>query len=633
MLNKTYSFGAQLLAEGHSSSGKSAQPASGAADSVYRSTSQHTRFRLWAPSVQSVNVLLYPGTDNAGDEIAFPMQALDDGWYQADIACGAGTLYRFECLHHDGSVVRVADPASRQQHHDVHDASVVTDPHAYRWQYPLWRGRPWHETVLYELHVGALDGFAGVQHKLAELAALGITAIELMPIADFPGTRNWGYDGVLPYAVDAAYGTPEQLKALIDTAHGLGMMVFLDVVYNHFGADGNYLGAYAKPFFRNDTHTPWGAEIDFRQPAVRQFFTENALFWLQEYRFDGLRFDAVHMIRQQDWLVEVGQRIRDEIGQGANNARHVHLVLENDDNNAHLLGHTADAPYDAQWNDDGHHVLHALLTGESDHYYRDYSEHPAQKLARCLAEGFVYQGDPSPFRDNALRGESSAGLPPTSFVLFLQNHDQIGNRAFGDRLTTLARPAALRAAMALVLLSPQIPMLFMGEEIGATQPFLYFTSYTDLDLARAVRDGRRQEFAGFAAFADPLQRQRIPDPNQLETYAASIPQPAPDARQWQDWVRVLLTARHNKLMPFLHHCHSLGAAVLGDAAVCARWRLDDGRVLVIALNLGDLDAAVSLDQITQTGGTDVLFDTGDVLTALERDFLPADSLIALLEPA
>jgi maltooligosyltrehalose trehalohydrolase len=650
MSNRFYSFGAQLLRAAHAAS-----------DDV-----DHTVFRLWAPSAQAVSVLLYEMRDAAlagasNDEtnnetnheakndapdqdtgaVAFPMQALDDGWYQAELACGAGTRYRFECVRQDGSVLRFADPASRRQHCDVHDVSVVVDPDSYHWQYPLWRGRPWCETVLYELHVGVLGqpggGFAGVEHKLPELAALGITAIELMPIADFPGTRNWGYDGVLPYAPDAAYGTPEQLKALIDTAHGLGMMVFLDVVYNHFGPDGNYLGAYAQSFFRDDIHTPWGQAIDFRQPAVRSFFTENALYWLREYRFDGLRFDAVHAISEQDWLVEMGQRIRSEIG----GERHIHLVLENDDNAAHLLGYTpghasenkSSAPYDAQWNDDGHHVLHTLLTGEREHYYRDYCDHPAKKLARCLAEGFVYQGEPSPFRNNTARGEISTQLPTTSFVLFLQNHDQIGNRAFGERLTTLARPSALRAAMALVLLSPQIPLLFMGEEVGATAPFLYFTSYTDQGLAQAVRDGRRQEFVGFAAFADPLQRQRIPDPNRLETYAASIPHPAPDAQTWQDWVRTLLAIRHDRIMRHLPGCHALHANVLGEAAVCARWQLGDGRKLVIAINLSAQEAGVKLEQITQTGGTDILFDSGGVLAALGRDCLPADSLLALLEPA
>ncbi len=277
-----YTFGAQLLHERYTA---------GHAES-------RTRFRLWAPSAKAANVLI--------DSIAYPMLSLPDGWYETDIRCDAGTHYRFETVGEDDAVLRFADPASRAQAGDVHDASIVVDPDAYHWQFPLWHGRPWRETVLYELHVGTSGGFAGAMHRLPALAELGITAIELMPVADFPGPRNWGYDGALPYAPDAAYGTPEQLKALIDTAHGLGMMVFLDVVYNHFGPDGNYLGAYAKPFFRDDIHTPWGQAIDFRRREVRDFFTENALYWLVEYRFDGLRFDAAHAILEQDWLEEMG---------------------------------------------------------------------------------------------------------------------------------------------------------------------------------------------------------------------------------------------------------------------------------------------------------------------------------------
>lgn len=599
------SFGAQLMQDGH------------------------TRFRLWAPDARAVNVLLA----DADNEVAYPMQELTDGWYEATIRCDAGTRYRFETILRDGPILRVADPASRAQAGDVHDASIVVDPRGYRWLNPLWRGRPWHETVLYELHVGILGGFEAAMHRLPALAELGITAIELMPVADFPGARNWGYDGVLPYAPDAAYGTPEQLKALIDTAHGLGMMVFLDVVYNHFGPDGNYLGAYAKSFFREDVHTPWGQAIDFRRREVRDFFTENALFWLIEYRFDGLRFDAVHAIGEQDWLPEMGQRIRDVIGKEAHNARHVHLVLEHDGNAARLLGNTKAAPFDAQWNDDGHHVLHVLLTGERDHYYRDYCEQPEEKLARCLAEGFVYQGEPSPFRNGEARGEPSAQLPPSAFVLFLQNHDQIGNRAFGERLTTLARPSALRAAMALVLLSPQIPLLFMGEEIGTTQPFLYFTSHTGSDLAAAVRDGRRQEFAGFPAFADPHARERIPDPNEASTFDTSIPVAGPHAAEWHAWVHTLLTIRRTHLMPHLAGCRAIDACVLGETVVAARWQLGDGRVLAIAINLSASDANVTLDAIAKTGGTDLLFETSGTLTALGRDCLPADSFIALLEPA
>jgi maltooligosyltrehalose trehalohydrolase len=600
---RTYTFGAQLL-HAEYTAGKNAG---------------QTRFRLWAPSVQAASVLI--------DEIAYPMQALPDGWHEVDIRCGAGTHYKFETVGEDGTILRFADPASHAQAGDVHDDSIVVDPLAYHWQFPLWHGRPWRETVLYELHVGILGGFSAVMHRLPELAELGITAIELMPVADFPGARNWGYDGVLPYAPDAAYGTPEQLKALIDTAHGLGMMVFLDVVYNHFGPDGNYLGAYAKPFFRDDIHTPWGQAIDFRKREVRDFFTENALYWLTEYRFDGLRFDAVHVITEQDWLVEMGQRIRKEI----HSERHVHLVLEHDGNAARLLGNTPEAPFDAQWNDDGHHVLHTLLTGERDHYYRDYSDRPAEKLARCLAEGFVYQGERTITKDEP-RGEPSAFLPPSAFVLFLQNHDQIGNRAFGDRLTTLARPSALRAAQALVLLSPQIPLLFMGEEIGATQPFLFFTSHT-AELAQAVRDGRRQEFAGFAAFADPAQREKIPDPNQPDTLTQSIPAVNEHSREWHAWIYTLLTIRHKHLFHRLADCIALGACVLGDAAVAARWQLHDGTVLAIAINLSDQSVSVTLDAIAKTGGADLLFETGGTLASLASDCLPADSFLALLEPA
>lgn len=610
MSRSDYSFGAQLLQDGHAA--------------------HRTRFRLWAPSAKAASVLL-------DEQTAFPLQALDEGWYQTEIACGAGTRYRFEIVNQDDSILRCADPASRAQAGDVHDASVVLDPLAYHWLNPLWRGRPWHETVLYELHVGALGGFEGVTRRLLELAELGITAIELMPLADFPGARNWGYDGVLPYAPDASYGTPEQLKALIDIAHSLGMMVFLDVVYNHFGPDGNYLGVYAKPFFRDDLDTPWGQAIDFRKREVRDFFTENALYWLREYRFDGLRFDAMHAISEQDWLQEMAQRIRREIGKETHNARHVHLVLEHDGNAAHLLADQADAPsdasFDAQWNDDGHHALHVLLTGERDAYYIDYCERPAEKLARCLAEGFIYQGEPSSFRKNLRRGEASAHLPPSAFVLFLQNHDQIGNRAYGERMTTLARPSALHAAMALLLLSPQIPLLFMGEEFGATQPFLYFTSYTDPALAAAVRDGRRQEFTHAAAFADPQQRERIPDPNLPATFNASIPHEGGDAAQWRNWTHALLTVRRQQIMPRLRACRALGARTLDDAAVCARWQFGDGSILAIAINLSNRPLKLSLDAIAKTGGADLLFETEDALASLGRDCLPADSFIALLEPA
>jgi maltooligosyltrehalose trehalohydrolase len=599
MSNFEYTFGPQLLANGE------------------------TRFRLWAPSVKAANVLI--------GEATYPLQPTADGWYQAQIPCASGTRYQFETINEDGSVLRFADPASRAQAGGVHAESVVVDGGAYRWRNTQWSGRPWQETVLYELHVGAFGGFEGVMQRLPQLAELGITAIELMPIAEFPGKHNWGYDGVLPYAPDSSYGSPEQLKALIDAAHDLGLMVFLDVVYNHFGPDGNYLSTYAKPFFRDDIETPWGQAIDFRQQQVSDFFIENAIYWLREYRFDGLRFDAVHAISEQGWLKTMGQRIRQVIGEESDNARHVHLVLEHDGNAAHLLGDTEQAPFNAQWNDDGHHALHVLLTGEHDHYYRNYSDDTTQKLARCLAEGFIYQGETIATTGEP-RGEPSAYLPPSAFVLFLQNHDQIGNRAFGERLSELARPSALRAATALLLLSPQIPLLFMGEEFGATQPFLYFTDHSP-ELADAVRDGRRQEFAGFEAFADPQQREKIPDPNAESTFEKSIPEEGRDADAWRDWVHGLLSLRRSRLVPQLANCRALGSCVLGDAAVAARWRLNDGSVLALALNLSPQSATVKLDAIAKTGGADLLFETAGTLAALGNDSLPGDSFIALLEPA
>jgi maltooligosyltrehalose trehalohydrolase len=467
---------------------------------------------------------------------------------------------------------------------------VRTAPFA--WQHPEWRGRPWTEVVLYEVHAGVAGGFRGVQEDLPRLHALGVTAIELMPIADFPGQRNWGYDGVLPYAPDAAYGSPDDLRQLIDAAHGLGLMVFLDVVYNHFGPDGNYLGLYAPQFFRDDVHTPWGPAIDFRRREVRDYFICNVLMWLMEYRLDGLRFDAVHAIGQPDWIEEMAASVRATVEPD----RHVHLVLENH-NAASLLRSSADA----QWNDDGHNVLHVLLTGEDNGYYADYAHDTVGKLARVLAEGWVYQGEHSAYL-SAARGEACADLPPYAHVLFLQNHDQIGNRAFGERLTTLASEPALEAAIALQMLCPQIPLIFMGEETAATTPFLFFTDHHG-DLATAVREGRRKEFAGFAAFADAESCERIPDPNAPETFAASIPRAESPARF--AFYQRLIALRMQEIVPRLPGTTSLGAEPIGPKAVLARWRLGDGSRLTIVTNLAE--TAISFD--TPSGR--LLFAIGD----------------------
>jgi malto-oligosyltrehalose trehalohydrolase len=445
-----------------------------------------------------------------------------------------------------------------------------------------WNGRAWGETVLYECHAGLMGGFNGIAARLPELAQLGITAVELMPIAAFPGAHNWGYDGVLPYAVAESCGTLEELRDLIACAHGLGISVFLDVVYNHFGPDGNYLPLYAKSFFRDDKPTPWGAAIDFRTPQVRQFFADNARYWLFEIGFDGLRFDAVHaIVDEEGWLDGLATELRAQAGD-----RQIHLVLENEDNDAEHLRQG----FDAQWNDDIHHAFHVLLTRETHAYYQDFADQPAKLLAKALGEGFIYQGQPSRNRDGAPRGEPCKELPPTAFVNFLQNHDQIGNRAFGDRLTTLADPAALKAAVALLLLSPQIPMIFMGEEWGSRAPFLFFTDHGP-ELAKAVREGRRREFA---AFADAAHGRDIPDPNALSSFTDSDPvRDAPERDAWLSLYRDLLALRRAHVVPGLSGAQTLSADAIGDKAVMARWKLGQGGTLTVACNLGGDAVAIT----------------------------------------
>jgi len=526
------------------------------------------RFRLWAPDRAAVTLEIEGAAPLA-------MTAKGDGWFAAEALAGAGTRYRFR-LEDD---LTVPDPASRSQLGGVNGWSVIVDPDAHRWRSEEWRGRPWEETVIQEVHVGALGGFAGVAEMLPGLVELGITAIELMPLGAFGGTRNWGYDGVLPFAPAETYGSPNELKALIDRAHCLGLMVFLDVVYNHFGPDGNYLGAYAAGFFNAEVHTPWGGAVAVSKPAVHDFFLENALMWLRDYRFDGLRFDAVHAIADNAFLDRLAADIRFAVGPD----RRVHLVLENETNDADRL---ASCRYDAQWNDDFHNVMHVLLTGETSAYYSDFADRPAERLARCLSQGFIYQGEGSANHDGKPRGKPSGHLPPSAFVSFLQNHDQIGNRALGERLTVLTEPAKLRAATTLLLLTPQIPLLFMGDESGSTSPFLFFTDFHD-ELADAVREGRRKEFAKFATFADPEARKRIPDPNAIETFARSRPQPGRDAAAWRALYAQLLALRREAIVPRLKNASAIGAQAIGEGAVVARWRMGDGATLTIALNLGD----------------------------------------------
>jgi malto-oligosyltrehalose trehalohydrolase len=440
--------------------------------------------------------------------------------------------------------------------------------------------------------------FAAALSRLDHLVELGVTGIELMPLSDFPGKRNWGYDGVLHFAPDAAYGPPDDLKRLVEAAHARGLMVFLDVVYNHFGPEGNYLHAYAKPFFTERHHTPWGAAINFdgeQARVVRDFFVHNALYWLEEFHFDGLRFDAVHAIADDsspDILEELAARVR----AGPGRDRHIHLVLENDDNEARYLdGSGRTGRYNAQWNDDFHHAAHVLLTGETDGYYADYTPDPARHFGRALAEGYAYQGEPSPYRDGARRGEQSARLPPGAFVSFLQNHDQVGNRALGERLVALAAEQPLRAAVCAWLLAPHPPMLFMGEEFGAGTPFLFFCDFGP-DLATAVTEGRRKEFARFARFSSPEAQAAIPDPNAGETFLRSkldwsMLAVGAHAR-WLVHYRDLLALRRRAIAPLLAGAPGGQGryTTCGEAALVAEWTLGRQSRLEIRLNLSEREA-------------------------------------------
>ena len=545
------------------------------------------RFRLWAPAAASVDVAL-EGTDEP-----LPMTALRDGWHELITAeAGAGSRYLF--ILPDGT--RVPDPASRYQPADVHGPSEVIDPTQFVWQDKDWNNRPWSEAVLYELHVGTFTEagtFLGAIDKLDHLVALGVTGIEIMPVADFPGSWNWGYDGVLLYAPDSSYGRPDDLKALVQAAHTRGLMVLLDVVYNHFGPDGNLLSSYAPQVFTSRHKTPWGDAVNYDgegSPAVREFVIHNALYWLEEFHLDGLRLDAVHAIKddgEKHLLQELAERVRPAC------TGPIHLVLENEDNQVIRLRRDADGgpmQYTAQWNDDMHHVLHTAATLESNGYYKEYIDDTG-KLGRALAEGFAFQGEVMQCR-GCERGEPSAELPPGAFVAFMQNHDQIGNRAFGERINAIASPEAVHAIAAVYLLLPQVPMLFMGEEWGSSQPFPFFCDFAG-ELGESIRKGRREEFASFPEFHDPAQRERIPDPLAEETFRSGKLDWAQSEQavhaEWLSWYQRILAVRQREIQPLLSLIEGNAAAydVIAVGAIAVRWRIADGRELVLTANLSN----------------------------------------------
>ena len=544
-------------------------------------------FRLWAPRQQLVLIEV----DAAP---ALRMNRTEDGWHELSVKhAGAGSRYMFQLENG----IKIPDPASRYQPEDVHGPSEVVDL-APSLSKSDWNGRPWETAIIYEMHVGTFTPqgtFLAAIERLPWLVELGVTAIELMPVGDFPGQRGWGYDGVLWFAPDASYGRPEHLQQLIQAAHDHGIMVFLDVIYNHFGPDGNYLPLYA-PIFNEQHHTPWGAAVNFDadgSDVVRQFVIANALYWLQEFRFDGLRFDAVHAMRDDS-----GRHLLDELGhliRAATPGRTVHLILENEENQAERLQRDDQfrpVTFTAQWNDDCHHVLHTAATGEHSGYYGEYAG-DTEKLGRALAEGFAFQGDLMQYRGRP-RGEPSAHLPPTAFISFIQNHDQVGNRARGDRIHHLASKQAMRAIACVYLLCPQVPMIFMGEEFCASSPFPFFCDFSG-DLAQSVRDGRRAEFSKFPEFQDPANLAEIPDATALETFESAKLNwdevDDPEHRDCVDLYRRLIATRRREIVPRLSGLsgHHGRYEVLDDLAVKVQWELN-GATLTLLANLKDRPA-------------------------------------------
>ncbi len=542
------------------------------------------RFRLWAPAEKAVTLLA------AGDEI--DMHAAAGGWHEVETdRAGPGTPYTFRL----GDGAQIADPASHAQQDGVEGPSLVVDHGRYPWRNPGWRGRPWQEAVIYELHVGTFtpEGtFRAAIGRLPHLRHAGITAIEIMPVAQFAGRRGWGYDGVLHYAPHTAYGTPDDLKALVDAAHGHGIMVLLDVVYNHFGPLGNVLPRIAPAFFHPERHTPWGASLAFDEAAVRRYFTGNALLWIEDYRFDGLRLDATEQI-VDDSETHLLLKMAREIRQAAPD-RHIHLVVEDQASRKGLLNRDGGIAhhYTAGWNDDFHHALRVIATGENQGHYALFAENPDAILREATARGFVF----------ADRAHDRVGpppqdpLPPDVNVNFLHNHDQIGNRAFGERLSTLADPALLNVMTALLILGPAIPLLFMGEEFGEERPFLFFVDFEG-ELAHATRQGRKDEAEKFGGMPEGKTPDDLFDPNDEKTFRRSKLDwrraDSPGGRQCLAFLRELVQLRQEHIVPLLKEPGAAEPHILPAAPglLAIDWRFERA-TLAIRANLTMQDATL-----------------------------------------
>lgn len=567
-------------------------------------TSKGTRFTVWAPASSRVDVII------EGRAAPYPLSRHADGYFSAEIAgIRAGNQYRYRL---DGGDP-LPDPCSRFQPKGVHGPSEVIDPGSFAWSDAEWHGIDLRGQVIYELHVGAFSQsgtFGGVLEQLETLRDLGITVIEVMPVSAFPGRWNWGYDGVALFAPSQNYGRPDDFRRLVDAAHRLGLAVILDVVYNHLGPDGNYLRQFSPEYFTDRHHTPWGEAINYDgadSRPVRDFVIANACMWIREYHIDGLRLDATDSIKDDSephLLQELTAAVRSAAGD-----RNVVVIAEDARNEARIIRPAGEGGYglDGVWADDFHHALRVALTGARENYYAAYLGSP-DEISRAITDGFVYQGERSPVscepRGTAITDELAA-----SFVFNIQNHDQIGNRPFGDRLHHTIDHGRYLTASALLLFAPETPLIFMGQEFSASTPFLYFTDHHD-ELGRLVTEGRRREFAGFEAFSHERLRELIPDPQQEETFLRS--RLDPDDRERHGgvyrWYRDLIAFRRADPVMAVQDRKQTSAESFGFSTFVVR-RWIDGQARLLIANLGH---ATTLP-LAVLGGSDwrILFDSND----------------------
>jgi maltooligosyltrehalose trehalohydrolase len=478
-----------------------------------------THFRVWAPKARKVEVALEKDAASESGRTFHLLAPEADGYFSGSVGAGAGQRYRYRL---DGGSL-YPDPASRYQPYGPNESSVIVDPRKFDWTDSQWRGRKLKGQIIYEVHIGTFtsDGtWQAAAKELAELARIGITVIEMMPIADFPGKFGWGYDGVDQFAPAHQYGSPDDLRVFIDHAHSLGLSVILDAVYNHFGPEGNYLRAFSDDYFTRRYENDWGEAINFDGPnsgPVREFFITNARYWIDEFHFDGFRFDATQDIKDSSpvhLLASVSQAARESAGD-----RSIILVAENEPQETSLIKSCREGGcgLDGLWNDDFHHSAIIALTGRREAYYTDYLGKP-QEFISAAKYGFLYQGQPYHWQD-APRGTPGFGIPPESFVCFIENHDQVANTATGDRLRFQTSPGRYRAMTALLLLGPWTPMLFQGEEFGSSKRFAYFTDVGDQRLREAIRKGRFEFLTQFPSIAHPDTQKLLPDPFDPELVA------------------------------------------------------------------------------------------------------------------